>query len=120
MSQDLIGEPPGRITPRDELVNVFEVEAAARRKLPGDIYAAIAGSNRRAFDRMTFRPRMLVNVTELDLTTELLGQQMFAPILVAPISDQKQFHPQGELATVRGASAAKVVMVASSRSSKSL
>jgi 4-hydroxymandelate oxidase len=80
----------------------------------------VAGSNRRAFDRMTFRPRMLVNVTELDLTTELFGEQMFAPILLAPISDQRQFHPEAELATVRGASAAKAVMVVSSRSSKSL
>src|SRR5262245_8585931 len=35
--QELIGEPPGRITPRAELVNLFEVEAVAKRKLPGAV-----------------------------------------------------------------------------------
>ncbi|MBI3693443.1 MAG: alpha-hydroxy-acid oxidizing protein, partial [Acidobacteria bacterium] len=61
--------------------------------------------------------RMLVNVEHLDLTTELFGEKLFAPILVGPMSDQRQFHPEGELATVRGASAGKTVMVVSSRSS---
>ena len=117
MSQELIGEPPGRFTPREEIVNVFEMEAVARRKLSGSVYSAIAGSNRKAFDRITFRPRMLVNVTGLDLTTELFGEKLFAPILLGPMADQKQFHPEGELACVRGASAAKTLMVVSSRSS---
>jgi 4-hydroxymandelate oxidase len=42
---------------------------------------------------------------------------MFTPIIVGPIARQQQFHPDGELATARGASAAKAVMVASSDSS---
>ena len=115
--QELIGEPPGRFTPRDELVNVFEVEAMAQRKLDGLTYAAIAGGDRAAFERITFRPRMMVDATKLDLTAELFGEQMFAPVLVGPASNQKRLHPAGELATVRGASAAKAVMVVSSRSS---
>ena len=113
----LIGEPPGRIAPRDELVNTFEFEAMARRSLDRATYMAIAGGDRTAFDRITFRPRMLVNVTNLDLSVELFGEKMFAPILVGPASRQQRVHPEGELATVRGASAAKAVTVVSSRSS---
>ena len=33
-AQELIGEPPGRIAPLADLVNVYEVQAMARRKLP--------------------------------------------------------------------------------------
>lgn len=116
--QELIGEPPGRIAPRAELVNVFEVEAMAKRKLSSSGYALIAGGDRAAFDRMTFRPRFLINVQDLDLTTELFGEKHFAPILVGPLAEQQQFHPEGELATVRGAGAAKATMVVSSRASQ--
>lgn len=116
-AQELAGEPPGRIAPRGELVNVFEVESMAQPKLATAAYAAIAGSDRRAFDRMTFRPRMLIDVRDMDLTTELFGDKMFAPLLAGPASHQQRFHPEGELATVRGASAAQTVMVVSGRSS---
>ena len=115
--QELIGEPRGRITPRQELVNVFEVEAVAKRKLAATLYSTIAGGDRRAFDRITFRPRMLVDVQKLDLTSELFSEKLFAPILVGPTAEHQQFHPDGELATVRGASAAKTILVVSSRSS---
>jgi len=117
MTQKLIGEPPGRMAPVQELVNVFEFEAMAQRKLDSLTFAEIAGSERSAFDRITFRPRMMVDATKLDLTTSLFGQTMFAPILVGPSSQQKRFHPEGELATARGASAAKAVMVVAGRSS---
>jgi 4-hydroxymandelate oxidase len=116
-TQALIGEPPGRIAPARELVNAFEFEAMAQRSLSAAAFAEIAGSERDAFERITFRPRMMVNTTALDLTAELFGEKMFAPILVGPTSDQKRFHPEGELASVRGASAAKTGMVVSSRSS---
>jgi len=115
--QQLIGEPPGRITPVDETVNIFEVEAMAQRRLDALTYAEIAGSDRRAFDRMTFRPRMMVDTTKLDLTLQLFGSPMFTPIVGGPISQQKRFHPEGELATARGLSAAKAMMVISDKSS---
>lgn len=116
--QELAGEPAGRITPGTEAVNVFEVEAMARRKLPSAVYSSIAGSDRTAFDRITFRPRMLIDVREIDISAELFGEKLWAPIIAGPMSDQQQYHPEGELATLRGASAAKTVMVVSSRSSQ--
>lgn len=113
----LIGEAPGRIAPLAELVNSLEFEPMAQRKLSGALYREIAGSDRAALERITFRPRAMVPTTDLDLTTDLFGDKMFAPILAGPMADQKRFHPEGELATVRGASAAKSAMVLSSRSS---
>ena len=113
----LIGEPPGRIAPREDLVNILEFEGVAERKLAPAVYATIAGGDRSYFERITFRPRMMVPTTNLDLTTELFGEKMFAPILVGPTARQQDFHPDGELATVRGASAARTVMVISGESS---
>lgn len=105
------------LPPANELVNTFEYEAMARRSLSAAAFAEIAGSDRSALDRITFRPRMMVNTTKLDLTIELFGQRLFAPILVGPTAEQKRYHAEGEVATVRGASAAKTVMVVSGRSS---
>lgn len=106
-----------RVAPRDELVNVLEFEAEAARVLGADLTRTISGSDRTAFDRVTFRPRMMVNCTELNLSLQLFAQTLFAPILVGPVSDQRRFHPDGELAMVRGASAGKAAVVVSSRAS---
>jgi 4-hydroxymandelate oxidase len=113
----LMGEPPGRISPVRDLANTFEFEAMAQRSLSAAAFAEIAGSERSAIERITFRPRMMVNTTHLDLTTELFGQSLFAPILVGPTGGQKRYHPEGDLATVRGAAAAKTAMVVSSGAS---
>ena len=115
------GEPPGRIPPVGELVNTLEMEAMARRKLDSLTFAAVAkGGERPAFDRITFRPRLMVNTADLDLTTELFGQRMFAPILAGPASGQRRFHPEAELAMARGAAAAKATMIVSDRASQPL
>jgi len=116
----LEGEPTGRITPKGEVVNVFEVEAVAERKLAPAVYSTIAGSDRQAFDRILLLPRRFVNVERLDLSVELFGQQMFTPILVGPASNLKDVAPDGELAMMRGASSAQATVVISSRATQSI
>lgn len=115
-----------RTPPLDELVNLFEVESVARSKLAPAVYEHIAAGvgagttvrrNREAFDRITFRPRMLVDVREMDISLELFGQRWDAPILVGPTADHRIVHPDGEAATAKGAAAAKTLMVVSSRPS---
>ena len=109
--------PSRRRPPRDELVNALEFEEVAKLVLPPAPYATIAGGDRAAFDRMTFRPRMLVPATDLDLGVDLFGERHFAPIVVGPVADQRQYHADGELATIRGAAAANTRVIVSSRSS---
>ncbi|MDX1980263.1 MAG: alpha-hydroxy-acid oxidizing protein [Bryobacteraceae bacterium] len=101
-----------KLPPLKELVNVLEVEEAARLKLAPELYEEIAGSDRRAFDRMTFRPRLMVNSMKLDLSVELFGEKLFAPILVGPVARLDRFHPEGQAAMARGAAAARTLMVA--------
>jgi 4-hydroxymandelate oxidase len=112
------GAPPNdRIAPVLELVNVPEFESMARLVLPGTRFSSISGGHRRSFDKMTLRQRLMVYAMDLDLTTTLFNEEMFAPIVVGPVANQATLHPDGELATARGASAAKAIMVATHASS---
>ena len=113
------GAPPSdRLAPVLELVNVPEFEAMARIVLPPATFKAISGGHRTSFDKMTFRQRLMVYAMDLDLTTRLFGYDMFAPIVVGPVASQGDLHPDGEIATARGASAGKAVMVATRQSSR--
>lgn len=113
----IIGEPAGRITPAGDLVNTLECEEMASRSLPARTHALISGGDRSYFERITFRPRMMIPTVDMDQSVELFGQKLFSPIVAGPVAQQQRFHPDGELATARGAAAAKTVMVVSSESS---
>jgi 4-hydroxymandelate oxidase len=106
-----------RLAPRDELVNVLEYEDEAKKKLAPATYSLIAGGDRAMFDRITLRPRMLVPTLDMDLSQTIFGDTHFTPIIVGPVSDQKRFHPDGEIATAKGSAAAKAFMIVSSHSS---
>src|SRR5439155_19210546 len=115
-----------RLPAMEELNNVMEFEPIARSRMLKNAYDYIAGGvddewtlrrNRSAFERITFRPRMLVDVSKLDLSLELFGSKIEMPILIAPTAGHQQAHPDGELATVKAAGAAKTIMVVSTNSS---
>jgi len=109
--------PPPVLAPRTELVNVLEYEEQARTLIGAARLAPVTGSDRTVTDRMTLWPRMNIPTTGLDLTCNLFGDDHFTPIIVGPMANQRRFHADGELATARGASAAKAAMVVSSDSS---
>jgi lactate 2-monooxygenase len=73
-------------------------------------------ANRAAFERYEIVPRMLRDVAERDLSLELLGTTMPAPLLLAPIGVQKVVHEDGELATARAAAALGLPMIVSTNS----
>ena len=76
--------------------------------------------NREAFDRLRLKPRVLVDVSKLDTRVTLFGQEMPFPILLAPTSSQRATHPEGEMATARGAGIANATMVLSTLSTTSV
>jgi isopentenyl diphosphate isomerase/L-lactate dehydrogenase-like FMN-dependent dehydrogenase len=78
-------------------------------------------ANREAFRRRRIVPRMLArDVADRDLTTTVLGTEMPAPLMLAPIGVQRVVHPEGELATARAAAAVGVPMIASTASHHTL
>ncbi len=69
--------------------------------------------NREAFQRLRLESRVMVDVETIDTSTTLLGRALSHPILLAPAAAHMLVHPEGEVATARGASAASAIMVLS-------
>ncbi len=77
-------------------------------------------ANREAFDHWRILPRMLRDVSERSLSRTVLGTELPAPVLLAPIGVQTLAHPEGELAMARGAARVGVPLVASSAASHTI
>ena len=110
-------------------LSVDDFEEEARELLPQlayDYYAGGAGDewtlreNRRAFHRWVLRPRFLVDCSNVDLRTTVLGQEIGFPVMVAPTAFHRLAHPGGEIATARGAASAGTLMVVSTISTTSM
>jgi 4-hydroxymandelate oxidase len=69
--------------------------------------------NGEAWTNLRLLPRVLVDVSHLDTQIKLLGQDLAHPIVLAPAAYHRLFHPDGELATVRGAGASEAAMIVS-------
>lgn len=106
-----------RRAPGDELVNTLEFEEQAQIVLRPDLFQRIAGGDPEPFNRLTFRPRMNVPTLDMDLGVELWGQTLFTPIVIGPIAELGQYHPEGDVALIRGAAEAYTGVIASSHSS---
>jgi L-lactate dehydrogenase (cytochrome) len=91
-------------------------ESAAAYVFAGAGAERTMDANRAAFARHHLVPRMLRDVAERNLKTTVLGTEMSAPLLLAPIGVQKIVHEDGELATARAAGALGVPMIASTTS----
>ncbi len=76
--------------------------------------------NRAAFGRIRLLPRVLRPVAERSTATSLLGAPVDTPLMVAPMAFQRLAHPEGELATARGAGASGALMVTSTLATTSL
>ncbi len=112
-----------------DAVNIFDFEAIARQKTSAMAWEYISGGagdeltlrwNREAYDRIRLRPRVLVDVSKLDTRVRLLGEELSFPILLAPTAYQKMTHPEGELATCKGASASGATMIVSTMATTSV
>lgn len=71
-----------------------------------------------AWRDVRFLPRVLVDVTQVDTRTRLLGSPVATPVGVAPTALQRLAHPEGERAMARGAATAGALHVVSSNSGR--
>lgn len=80
----------------------------------------MAWNARRRFARWRIVPRMLRDVSRRDLRVEVLGTELLAPVMLAPIGVQSIIHPEGEVAVARAAAAVGIPMIQSTAATKSL
>lgn len=114
-----------RSTPGIELpvADVMQFEPLARKQLSAMAYDYIRSGgadeitmreNRLGFERLALSPRVLVDVSEIDMRVSLFGAELQCPMMLAPVAYHRVFHPEGELATARGGNAAGAGFVISS------
>ncbi len=96
------------------------LERRARRASTARGWAYVAGgaglgrtmrNNREAFDRWTIVPRMLQGVERRDLSVDLLGTPLPAPILLAPVGAGQLITEDSDLLTARAAAATGIPYV---------
>ena len=113
---------PAGAAPAD-LLCLDDFETAARAVMDPAVYAFVAGGaadeltikwNREKYRDIRLRQRVLNDLSGLDCSTTLLGHRLSMPILLAPTANHRLVHPDGELATARGAGMAGATMVLSS------
>src|SRR5207248_9846943 len=104
-TEDLIKSPK-------DAINVFDFEPVCRANVPPAHFGYMASgvddevtlrANREGFLKFQLRPRRLVDVSKIDMSTEILGVKYDNPIVIAPIGGNVFFHPDGEVAVARAA-----------------
>jgi len=115
-------DPKQLIKSPKEAINVFDFEPVARQNVPPAHFGYMASgiddevtlrANREDFLKFQLRPRRLVDVSKVDMSTDILGTRYPTPIVIAPVGGQRSFHAEGEIATARAARAGDHLMILS-------
>lgn len=121
-----LGQPAQ--TPAD-LLAVSDFEELTRQKLPpahlGYLMTGVDDdltlkANREGFQKFALKTRKLIDVSKVDLSTEVFGQTWDSPIFLSPVGAQGAFHNDAELAVARAAKAKKHVQILSTVTSRSV
>jgi lactate 2-monooxygenase len=110
-------------------VSLSLLEQKAKEMLSPAAFDYVAGgasgedtvrANRDAFYRWRIVPRMLRNVSQRDLSVELFGVQLPAPVILGPVGVQGILHAEGELASARAAAALGLPFTLSTAASRTI
>lgn len=115
------------ITSAKDALNIMDFEAAAKKALPPAHWGYMATGveddatlrlNHDAYGKIQLRPRRLIDVSKIDMSTNIFGTTWDSPIFICPVGSQKAFYPaEGELATARAAKAKKHLQILSTQTS---
>ncbi|MCI0859797.1 MAG: alpha-hydroxy-acid oxidizing protein [Chloroflexi bacterium] len=112
-----------------EFLSNEEIVQEAHRRLPQGPWDYLVGAsesettmrrNRLAFDRIAFRPRVMIDVSSVDTSTSFLGHDMRIPVMLAPVGSLQVFDPEGGAAVARAAEEFGTLHVVSSVTQPSL
>ncbi|HEY4921440.1 MAG TPA: alpha-hydroxy acid oxidase [Xanthobacteraceae bacterium] len=122
-------DPADMIKAPKEAINVFDFEPVCRQNVPPAHFGYMAAgiddeqtlrANREDMLKYRLRPRRLIDVSKIDMTTDILGVKYNSPIMVCPVGGQKAFHPDGEIAVAKAAKAGNHLQILSNVSSTSV
>ena len=105
---------------------IADLRRVAKRRLPRVMFDYMDGGaedevalhgNCAGFDAWRLIPRVLVDVAEVELGTEIMGQKSALPLVIAPTGMNRLFHYRGEMAVAPAAARAGLIYSLSSMSS---
>jgi 4-hydroxymandelate oxidase len=108
---------------------VFDFEPVMRQNVPPAHFGYMASgiddevtlrANREGFLKFQLRPRRLVDVSKVDMSTNILGTKYSSPIIVAPTGGHKAYHADGEEGVARAAKGGDHLMILSTQTSTSV
>src|SRR5688572_14810151 len=111
------------------LLNIDDLRAEARRRLPRAVFDFIDGAaedeitlgrNEEAFRVWTLSPRVLQDVSRIDQSTMVLGRRHETPLILAPTGLCGMAASRGEIVVARAAGRAQVTFTVSSLSATSI
>ncbi len=129
LAQALAETAGSTIKDASEALNVFEMEAAARAIVPPAHFGYLASgvdnnatlqANHTAYERYQIRPRRLVDVSDFDMSTEVLGLRSANPFFLCPIGSCGAFHFTGEVGVANAAREKDTAMILSTQASQSV
>ncbi|KAL4783763.1 FMN-dependent dehydrogenase [Aspergillus varians] len=107
---------PSTICPKTvalrSIVSIADFEAAALHHLTPQAFAFFkAGAddeytaqwNRKSWQSIRFRPRILRPISSVDLSTSILGANVSLPFFICPAGGGKLAHPEGEILMTKAA-----------------
>jgi isopentenyl diphosphate isomerase/L-lactate dehydrogenase-like FMN-dependent dehydrogenase len=112
-----------------EALDVFDFEPVMHKNVPPAHFGYMASgvdddvtlrANREGFMKFQLRPRRLVDVSKIDMSTEILGQKYESPIIIDPTGGHKAYHPDGEEGVARAAKIGDHLMILSTQASTSV
>ena len=92
--------------------SIADLKARAKRRLPKAVFDFIEGgaedevsvrANETGFGRYELIPRTLVDVSRVNLATEVMGQRIDLPFFLSPTGLTRTFHHEGERAVASAA-----------------
>jgi isopentenyl diphosphate isomerase/L-lactate dehydrogenase-like FMN-dependent dehydrogenase len=122
-------DPEYLIKDPKEAINVFDFEPVMRNKVPPAHFGYMASgiddevtlrANREGFLKFQLRPRRLVDVSKIDMSTDILGVKYDTPIIIAPTGGNKAYHPDGEVAVSRAAKVGNHLQILSTSATTSV
>jgi 4-hydroxymandelate oxidase len=138
LAEGLPPSDPAQWAPRDldklitdprQALDVFDFEPVMKQNVPPAHFGYMATgvddevtlrANREGFRKFALRPRRLVDVSNVDMSTDVLGFKYDSPIVVAPTGSNRAFHPDAEIAVAKAAKAGNHLQILSTVATTSI
>ena len=113
----------------NKAANIEDLRKICMRRLPAGVFGYIDGAaedertvqrNTAVYSQITFKPRVLRDVANINLSTGVLGVPVSFPFIISPTGFTRIAHPLGEIAVARSAAENQIPFTLSTMATRSI